>query len=287
MSEYLVVTGMSGAGRSTAAACLEDLGWFVIDNIPAALMTRVATLVDRPGPGGLEDVGRLAFVVGRGGEESLADLGPALSELRRRAGRMRVLFLDSSDEILVRRYEGSRRRHPLSASGVGDAVARERLLLAPIRSDADIVVDTAGLNVNQLRLRIGELFAVDEDVTMQMTVLSFGFKHGIPLDVDLVFDCRFLANPYWIEELRPLSGLDPAVRDYVMGSDRTEDFLGRVRDLLDLILPAYEKEGKSYLGIALGCTGGRHRSVVLAEELSRRLGEAGFGNKVFHRDLDR
>ncbi len=287
MSEYLVVTGMSGAGRSTAAACLEDLGWFVIDNIPAALMTRVATLVDRPGPGGLEDVGRLAFVVGRGGEESLADLGPALSELRRRAGRMRVLFLDSSDEILVRRYEGSRRRHPLSASGVADAVARERLLLTPIRSDADIVVDTAGLNVNQLRLRIGELFAVDEDMTMQMTVLSFGFKHGIPLDVDLVFDCRFLANPYWIEELRPLSGLDPAVRDYVMGSDGTEDFLERVRDLLDLILPAYEKEGKSYLGIALGCTGGRHRSVVLAEELSRRLGEAGFGNKVFHRDLDR
>ncbi len=287
MSEYLVVTGMSGAGRSTAAACLEDLGWFVIDNIPAALMTRVATLVDRPGPGGLEDVGRLAFVVGRGGEESLADLGPALSELRRRAGRMRVLFLDSSDEILVRRYEGSRRRHPLSASGVADAVARERLLLTPIRSDADIVVDTAGLNVNQLRLRIGELFAVDEDMTMQMTVLSFGFKHGIPLDVDPVFDCRFLANPYWIEELRPLSGLDPAVRDYVMGSDGTEDFLERVRDLLDLILPAYEKEGKSYLGIALGCTGGRHRSVVLAEELSRRLGEAGFGNKVFHRDLDR
>jgi UPF0042 nucleotide-binding protein len=283
MSDYLVVTGMSGAGRSTAAATLEDIGWFVIDNMPSALISKVAELVD----GTRSDMKRVAFVVGRGGGD-LDDVLPAVDALEAARNRVRILFLDAADDVLIRRFEGTRRRHPQAARGVVDSIADERQLLNPLRDRADLVVDTGELNTNQLRTRLMEVFGGEgQDSTMRTSVLSFGFKHGVPLDVDLMFDCRFLPNPYWKEPLRGLSGLDEEVRDFVLGRPETTEFLDKLDELLAMLIPAYINEGKSYLTVAMGCTGGRHRSVVLAEELVRRLGEQGTTATVFHRDVDR
>jgi UPF0042 nucleotide-binding protein len=283
MSEYLVVTGMSGAGRSTAGATLEDLGWFVIDNMPSALISKVAELVDGTG----SEMERVAFVVGRGGGD-LDDVLPAVDALIAGRNRVRILFLDAADDVLIRRFEGTRRRHPQAARGVVDSIADERALLSGLRDRADLVVDTGELNTNQLRSRLLEVFG-DEEAgdTMQTSVVSFGFKHGVPLDVDLMFDCRFLPNPYWDESLRSHSGLEPEVRAYVLDRPETLQFLDKLDDLLTMLIPAYIKEGKSYLTVAMGCTGGRHRSVVLAEELSRRLDSHGLPTTVFHRDVDR
>ncbi len=200
---------------------------------------------------------------------------------------MRVVFLDAPDDVLVRRYEGTRRRHPLAARGVEESIADERKLLEPVRERADLLLDTGDLNSNQLRTRVLEAFGDDEAPHMQTSVISFGYKHGIPLDVDLVFDCRFLPNPFWVEDLRPYSGLDDPVRDYVMGQPESVGFLEKVDDLLESILPAFVREGKSYLTIAMGCTGGRHRSVVLAHALAERLRQHGQTVSVFHRDIDR
>jgi RNase adapter protein RapZ len=284
VSEFLVITGLSGAGRSSAAAALEDIGWFVIDNLPPSLIAKVAELVGRPG----SDTERVALVIGRGGGDHLDEVRHAIDGLRSTGSRVTVLFLDAPDPVLVRRFEGTRRRHPVEAEGVTAAISRERSLLAPIKDDADVVLDTGELNVNQLRSWLLERFSLrDTTARMQLAVVSFGYKHGLPLDVDLVFDCRFLPNPHWVEELRPLTGLDPAVRDYVMGQDDTGPFLDRVEDLLALVLPAYVREGRSYLSIAVGCTGGRHRSVVLAEELGRRIAGQGYDPSVVHRDVDR
>ncbi len=287
MSEFVVVTGMSGAGRSTAAAALEDVEWFVIDNLPAALIMKMVELVERPGSG----IERVALVIGRGGgatgHDHFDDLPAVLDELRAERPRVRVVFLDAPDEVLVRRYEGTRRRHPLAARGVEESIADERRLLEPVRERADLLLDTGELNPNQLRTRILEAFGDDEVPRMQTSVISFGYKHGIPLDVDVVFDCRFLPNPFWVEELRPYSGLDAPVRDYVLGQRESQTFLDKVDDLLTSILPAFMREGKSYLTIAMGCTGGRHRSVTLAEELAARLGRHGQAVSVFHRDIDR
>ena len=285
MGEFLVVTGMSGAGRSTVGAALEDLGWFVIDNLPPSLITRVADLIGRPGVEG----DHFALVIGRAGGEPYEDVPPILDTLRRSRHRVRVLYLDAPDEVLVRRFEGTRRRHPLdTARGVEESIADERHRLEVLRADADIVIETGELNVNQLRSRIRELFGDEPGVeTMQTSIVSFGYKHGIPLDVDLMFDCRFLPNPYWIESLRPLSGQDDAVREYVLGQPETQVFLDKVVDLLLYLEPAFVREGKSYLTIAFGCTGGRHRSVVLAEVLRGRLAEGGMAATVFHRDIDR
>jgi len=283
MSEYLVVTGMSGAGRSTAAATLEDVGWFVIDNMPSALITKVSELVDGTG----SEMERVAFVVGRGGGD-LDDVLPAIDALLAARNRVRILFLDAADDVLIRRFEGTRRRHPQAARGVVDSIADERALLSGLRDRADLVVDTGELNTNQLRTRLLEVFGGEEPgSTMQTSVVSFGFKHGVPLDVDLMFDCRFLPNPYWDESLRSHSGLEPEVRAYVLDRVETVAFLDKVDDLLTMLIPAYMKEGKSYLTVAMGCTGGRHRSVVLAEELSRRLDAHGLPTTVFHRDVDR
>jgi len=283
MSEYLVVTGMSGAGRSTAAATLEDVGWFVIDNMPSALITKVSELVDGTG----SEMERVAFVVGRGGGD-LDDVLPAIDALIAARNRVRILFLDAADDVLIRRFEGTRRRHPQAARGVVDSIADERALLSGLRDRADLVVDTGELNTNQLRSRLLEVFGGEEPgSTMQTSVVSFGFKHGVPLDVDLMFDCRFLPNPYWDESLRSHSGLEPEVRAYVLDRAETVAFLDKVDDLLTMLIPAYMKEGKSYLTVAMGCTGGRHRSVVLAEELSRRLDAHGLPTTVFHRDVDR
>ena len=288
MSEFLVVTGMSGAGRSTAADSLEDLGWFVIDNLPAALILKMAELTNVPGA----EMERVALVIGRGGGSSASDyfdgLPDVLRALRADRNQLRVLFLDASDDVLIRRYEGTRRRHPLHARGVEESIADERRLLASVRDMADLLIDTGELNTNQLRSRILEAFSDESDASsMRTSVVSFGYKYGLPLDVDIVFDCRFLPNPYWIDELRPFSGLDAPVRDYVLSQPETKDFLEKVDGLLAGILPSFEREGKSYLTIALGCTGGRHRSVALAESLGQRMGEHGHQVSVFHRDVDR
>jgi len=283
MSEYLVVTGMSGAGRSTAGATLEDLGWFVIDNMPSALISKVSELVDSTG----SELERVAFVVGRGGGE-LDDVLPAVDALAAARNRVRILFLDAADDVLVRRFEGTRRRHPQAARGVVDSIADERLLLSSLRDRADLVIDTGDLNTNQLRIRLMEVFGEHEPgSTMQTSIVSFGFKHGIPRDVDLMFDCRFLPNPYWDEALRSQSGLDPEVRKFVLDRPETTEFLAKLDDLLTMLIPSYIREGKSYLTVAMGCTGGRHRSVVLAEELARRLDDHGMPTTVFHRDVER
>jgi UPF0042 nucleotide-binding protein len=285
MSQFLFVTGMSGAGRSTAAAALEDLGWFVIDNLPPALITKVAELVGRPG----SENERVALVIGRaGGDEYVDDVEPMLNRLRKGHHDVRVLFLDAPDDVLVRRFEGTRRRHPLAARGVEESIADERRLLDGLRAMADVVIDTGDLNTNQLRQRVIELFGDPVHTAhMQTSIVSFGYKHGIPLDVDIVLDCRFLPNPYWVDELRPLSGLEAPVRDYVLSMPDTTAFLDKVEDLLRMILPSFEQEGKSYLTVAIGCTGGRHRSVVLADALAGRLADAGVRTSSFHRDIDR
>ncbi len=278
-----MVTGMSGAGRSTAAATLEDLGWFVIDNMPSALISKVSELVTGTG----SEMARVAFVVGRGGGD-LDDVLPAVDVLESGRNRVRILFLDAADDVLIRRFEGTRRRHPQAARGVVDSITDERLLLSALRDRADLVIDTGDLNTNQLRTRLMEVFGGEEPgSTMQTSILSFGFKHGVPLDVDLMFDCRFLPNPYWDETLRHHSGLEPEVRAFVLERPETSAFLEKLDDLLTMLIPAYIKEGKSYLTVAMGCTGGRHRSVVLAEELARILGERGMPTTVFHRDVER
>ena len=282
--DVTIITGMSGAGRSEAANVLEDLGFFVIDNLPPALIGKVADLArgtDRPTRYGLVvDVRAGAFV---------DELDAALRELRATGVRTRILFLDAADDALLRRFEATRRRHPLSDSDrVSDGIERERTLLETLKGQADIVLDTSGTNVHELRDRLRELFS-DETTTVkvQTSVVSFGYKHGLPLDVDLVFDCRFLPNPHWVESLRPLTGLDTAVRDYVLAQPVTGEFLAELDRMLALLLPAFEREGKAYLSIGVGCTGGRHRSVVMAEQVALILGRRGFPARVRHRDVDR
>jgi UPF0042 nucleotide-binding protein len=283
MSDYLVITGMSGAGRSTAAAALEDAGWYVIDNMPPSLLAAAAASLHAHG----HPQERVALVIGRGGGARVDEALPEVDELRSQGHRVRLVFLDAPDEILVQRFAGTRRRHPMGGDQVDRAIAEERRVLQPVRDRADVVLDTAALNVNQLRVRVMDLFGDDSAPGMRTSVVSFGYKHGLPIDADLVVDCRFLPNPHWIEELRPYSGLDAPVRDFVLGRPETARFLSQIDGLLADLLPAYEAEGKSYLTIALGCTGGRHRSVALAEEIGRRLAERKVPVSVFHRDIDR
>jgi len=282
--EVTIITGMSGAGRSEAANVLEDLGFFVIDNLPPMLIGKVAELAR-----GNEKPVRYALVVDVRSGDFLADLADAIEELRRHDAHARVLFLDASDDVLVRRYEASRRRHPLSVTDrVVDGIARERFLLEQLKGDADVIVDTTNLNVHQLRARLNELFADHASaIGLQVNVVSFGYKHGLPLDVDLVFDCRFLPNPHWVDELRPLSGLDASVIEYVMAQAPTRDYLAELDRLLALTMPGYEQEGKAYLSIVVGCTGGRHRSVVMADQLAKLLGDRGYRTVVRHRDIER
>jgi UPF0042 nucleotide-binding protein len=284
MSEFVIITGLSGAGRSQAADDLEDLGWFVIDNLPTELIPKVVELVRAPG----SETPRVALVVGAGARH--ADLIPHLAALRASGARVRQLYLEASNEVLVRRYEGTRRRHPslVPGEGLAEAIERERDLLEPVRAEADVVVDTSNLNVHELHDRIVGLFGEAElDAGMQTRVVSFGYKHGLPVDVDVVLDCRFLPNPHWVEELRPLTGLDPPVRDHVLGQPAAGEFLQRLEALLDLLLPAYVAEGKAYLTIAFGCTGGRHRSVVIAEAVAEVLRARNLDPVVLHRDVQK
>lgn len=283
MSEFLVITGLSGAGRSQAAATLEDLGWFVIDNLPTSLIDKIAELATAPGT----SFERVALVVGAGPHQS--DVLPALASLQAGGHRVRILFLEASTRELIRRYGETRRRHPLDdGAGLEAAIARERVAFEPVKEHADLVIDTTGINIHQLKAKLVDSFAVESPASgMQVAVESFGFKHGPPLDADLVIDCRFLPNPFWEERLRALTGLDEDVKGYVLERPTTFEFLARVDSLLELLMPAYAAEGKSYLTIAFGCTGGRHRSVAIAEEIARRLRRSGYDPRVAHRDLAR
>ena len=282
-SSVVLVTGLSGAGGSQAANVFEDMGWFVIDNLPTELLDKVIDLVHAKG----STIEKIALVVRAQGAAD--DLAGALPALRATVDDVRVLFLDAADDVLVRRYEDTRRRHPLGEGvGVVESIAREREALEPLKAEADVVIDTSDLNVHQLRERITDLFGTDRlQGTMQTTVMSFGYKHGLPLDVDLVLDCRFLPNPHWVDELRPKTGRDKQVRRYVLDNPQTGEFLEALEGLLDVALPGYVSEGKSYLTIAVGCTGGRHRSVVIADELAGRLRKRGFEPRVVHRDVKR
>lgn len=282
MADILLITGMSGAGRSAAAAVLEDMGWYVIDNLPVTLIDTIVELVNKPG----SDIERLALVAGR----QQAELLPKASGLRSAGHRVRVLFLDASDTALVKRYDATRRKHPLdgAAEGLVEAIELERQQLEPVRAAADLVIDSTELNIHQLKAKL--LAAFDdgvEDHRLQVAVESFGFKHGLPIDADIVMDVRFLPNPHWDDALRPLTGHDPAVRDFVLERAQASDFLDRFEGLMLSLLPSYEAEGKSYLTMAIGCTGGRHRSVAVAEELAARLRLHGYAVRASHRDLSR
>lgn len=280
MTDVLVVTGMSGAGRSTVSAALEDAGWFVIDNLPLELITKVGELAAE----GVKESSGVAFIVGRTGRAQPEVLLDVCRELKERQEKARILFLDAPDEVLIHRYEGTRRRHPVPAPTLTDSIATERRMLQPLRDAADVIIETGSTNTNQLRQRIGEMFSQDGVDTMRVAVQSFGYSHGIPRDVDVVFDCRFLPNPHWVEELRPLTGLTSEVSDYVLSQEEAQHFLQDVVRMLEWQIPAFAKEGKSYLTIAIGCTGGKHRSVAIAEEIRRRLD---LPASVFHRDIGR
>ncbi len=284
MTDICVITGLSGAGRSNVADDLEDIGWFVVDNLPVTLIDKIVELGSASGSvnSGFQ---RLALVVG-----PTADQSAVISEIRRlrtTEHRVRVVFLNANTPELVKRYGSTRRKHPLDdGGGITLAIERERILLEPVKAEADLVIDTTSLTVHQLKSRIADAFAGEaHDVAMQTALTSFGYKQGIPLDVDLVMDVRFLPNPHWIEELRPLTGLDEPVRRYVLDQPTTGEFLRRFEDLLDLLVPAYASEGKSYLSIAIGCTGGQHRSVAITEELAVWLRRHGYQPRVTHRDL--
>lgn len=281
MAEIVLITGLSGAGRSGTADVLEDLGWYVVDNLPTTLINTIIDLAAKPG----SDISRLALVGGRQHHALLEKIG----EVRASGHRVRVLFLDASTPELVRRYDATRRRHPMAdqVDGLVESIELERQQLDPARAAADLVIDTTDLNVHQLKDRVVEAFAASADSRLQVSVESFGFKHGLPLDADMVMDVRFLPNPHWMPELRPLTGHDPKVRDHVLETAAGSDFVERLDDLLASLLPQYEKEGRSYLTVAIGCTGGRHRSVATAEEIAVRLRGRGVAVRVSHRDVAR
>ncbi|MGY1815339.1 RNase adapter RapZ [Blastococcus sp. SYSU D00820] len=281
--DVVVVTGLSGAGKNTAGRVLEDLGFFVVDNLPPALLQPMVEL------GARGDIRRFAAIVDVRSRAFSSDLQESVRALAEAGHRPRVLYLHARDEVLVRRYESNRREHPLQGSGrLSDGISAERALFTGIAGEADLWVDTSDLNVHQLRATLENAFAREgQTPPLTATVLSFGFKYGLPLDADLVVDARFLPNPHWLPELRPHTGQDPEVRDYVLGQDDAAPFLDRYLDVLRLLIPGYRREGKRYLTLAVGCTGGKHRSVALAEEFARRLVADGVQAVAQHRDLGR
>ena len=279
----LVVAGMSGAGKSTAGDVFEDTGYSVIDNLPPELLARAVEYNSVA-----EDQRRLAVVLGARATDTLQTLEEVIQELAQNGIRTAVLFLDADDAEIIRRYEENRRPHPLGMASIQEAIAAERRLLDPVRESADVVIDTSDLNVHQLRSRLTEEFSDDAmERPMRVSIRSFGFKHGTPRDADLLFDARFLPNPHWVSDLRPLRGTDPTVSEYVLGSDDAKEFVDRIDDLLSFLIPRYQAEGKSYVSIGVGCTGGHHRSVAIAEELGRRLEASGLEAAVLHRDVER
>lgn len=282
--EIVIVTGMSGAGRSTAARALEDLDWFVVDNLPPGLLPTMIDLAGRtqgavPKVAAVVDVRSMAFT---------EDLLSTVEALRGRGIAARVVFLEAGDESLVRRFEGVRRPHPLQGDGrLTEGIARERETLRSVRDEADLVIDTSQLNVHQLKAKVIGFFGEGEKSQLRANVVSFGFKHGLPVDADLVVDCRFLPNPHWVPELRPMSGRDEPVRDYVLAQKGAKELLDTYTEVLRLLIDGYQREGKHYLTLAVGCTGGRHRSVAMSEQFGERLRNEGLDVHVVHRDVGR
>jgi len=283
--ELLILTGMSGAGRSTVAHALEDLGWYVVDNLPPALLPSLAEQT-------LETHAALAVVVDVRGGKFFDELNNSLAKLKSASVPYRLLFLDASDQALVQRFESTRRPHPLQAKDrIVDGIARERAKLEEIRAQADVVIDSSNLNVHQLEKRTSEIFAAGMLASLRINVLSFGYKYGIPVDSDLVLDCRFIPNPHWIPELRPLNGLDAPVSAKVLGSEGVADFVKSYIGVVKQMIPGYFREGKKYVTIAIGCTGGKHRSVAIAEEIAKQLSSTSADLEISahatHRDVGR
>jgi RNase adapter protein RapZ len=284
--DVVVITGLSGSGMTEVTKAFEDIGYLVIDNLPPSVIEQVADLCRKSG------MSRAAVVVRPSGreffQEFFQDLGGALSGVKEKGAQVRIVFLEASDEALVRRYEEQRRPHPLAPNErIQDGIDRERQLMEVLKADADIVIDTSALTPHQLRQRIVSSFRAAAMAELQVSVVTFGYKHGLPIDADLVFDTRFLPNPHWVDELRPLTGTDEAIRTYVLGNAEAKAYLARIEDLLESTLPAFRREGKHYLTVAIGCTGGRHRSVVFGEEISKFLDEIGYPAVAQHRDLER
>lgn len=284
-SDLVIVTGVSGGGRSTVARALENVGYYVVDNLPQALMLEMAMLAQKVGG----SAKKTAMVLDVRSRAFSTDLAGAVRALREQGFSPRVLFVDADDEVLIRRFENVRRPHPLQTDGgrLADGIAAERELLVEAREMADVVIDTTHLNVNQLRMRVEELFGEEDARRVRVTVLSFGYKYGVPQDADFVLDARFLPNPYWVPELRDHSGQDPAVSAYVLGQRSASSFIDMFVRLMNATVPGFEREGKRYLTVAVGCTGGRHRSVAVAEELARRLRDSRLAAIAQHRDLGR
>ena len=285
VTELVILTGMSGAGRSTAANVLEDLGWYVVDNLPPQMILPLATMTAEHSESG---VTKLAAVVDVRSRTFFAAFQEAMEGLRERGWEPRVIFVDATDEALVRRFESVRRPHPLQGQGrMLDGIIHEREILGDLRAAADVLIDTSGLNVHQLSAKVSQLFASVGGPRLRVAVMSFGFKYGIPLDADLVFDMRFLPNPFWIPELRPKNGTEPKVAQYVMSRHGAQEFVDRVVDLMKPMTEGYTREGRRYVTLAVGCTGGKHRSVAVAEELAARLKSDEVGTILVHRDLGR
>ncbi len=285
--KVVVITGMSGAGRSTVAHALEDLGWYVVDNLPPALLANLCDMATSTTP-------KIAVVIDVRGREFFGTLSGALSEIAERGIARQVLFVDASDEVLVRRFESTRRPHPLQGNDrIVDGIAKERERLREVRSVSDILIDSSALNIHQLEQKIAELFAISSTADLRVNVLSFGYKYGIPVDADLVVDCRFIANPHWDPLLRPLTGLDSLVSQRVLGTENVQDFLEKYQSLFETMATGFFQEGRKYLTLAVGCTGGKHRSVAIAEELSRLfnlrgvIGDQRIEANAIHRDLGR
>jgi UPF0042 nucleotide-binding protein len=283
--ELLILTGMSGAGRSTVAHALEDLGWYVVDNLPPALLPSLAEQA-------LETHAALAVVVDVRGGKFFDELNNSLAKLKSAAVPYRLLFLDASDQALVQRFESTRRPHPLQAKDrIVDGIARERAKLEEIRAQADVDIESSNLNVHQLEKRTSEIFAAGMLASLRINVLSFGYKYGIPVDSDLVLDCRFIPNPHWIPELRPLNGLDAPVSAKVLGSEGVADFVKSYVGVVKQMIPGYFREGKKYVTIAIGCTGGKHRSIAIAEEIAKQListsADLEISAHATHRDVGR
>lgn len=283
VDEVLLVTGLSGAGRTTAARALEDGGWFVVDNLPPTLLAPTIDAISARG-----SVDRLAVVLDIRSGRFFEELPQVVQDVRRERANTRVLFLEASDEVLVHRFESNRRPHPVQGEGrLLDGIQREREIMGPLRAEADLVIDTSDLNVHDLRHRVDAAFEGDLDVRLRATVMSFGFKNGMPMDADMVADVRFLPNPHWVPELRPHTGLQAEVSEYVFESPEARQFLDEYARLIDIVTEGYLREGKRYVTIAVGCTGGRHRSVAMVEHLAARLVKKGVDTYVVHRDIEK
>ena len=284
--EVLILTGMSGAGRSTVAHALEDLGWYVVDNLPPTLLSDLINQSSN------SEIGALAVVVDVRGGKFFDELASSLSQIKKSGTNFRVAFLDATDQALVQRFESTRRPHPLQGSGrIVDGIAAEREKLQDLLAQADVVIDTSNLNVHQLEKRTADICAQGLSQSVRVNVLSFGYKYGIPVDADLVLDCRFIPNPHWVPELRPLSGLDEKVKSTVLANPGVGDFVNTYVSLIQQMLPGYLREGKKYLTVAIGCTGGKHRSVSVAREIADKLDGEGAGFTISahasHRDVGR